>query len=172
MSTPRHGKHARLAPLCSSAATPERGSAACVLPAGDAALDYFRATFPLLRGPGRMEGVADFVVDVTTQAAKQQAAGLEGGPRFAEAYQESGLREESERQLQACNRVCVGGGGLLALLIRFPVGGHVWVTMHAVHLLGQGPHMQHTLWGDALFEVQRLVGRQGGGSKTGVAVSF
>ena len=47
-----------------------------------------------------MEGVADFVVDVTTQAAKQQAAGLDG-PRFAEAYEESGLRVESEGRLQA-----------------------------------------------------------------------
>lgn len=70
-------------------------------PAGEPALRYFRDTFPSLRAPLHSEGVADLLVDVTTQASKLQGAAPSGpATAFAEAYEASPLRAECDAQIE------------------------------------------------------------------------
>jgi len=70
---------------------------------GDAVCDYFGQAFPSLRSMRRTEGIADYLLDVTTRAnreVKQAAA-------FADAYQVSELCAENRRVIDDSNRAFV-----------------------------------------------------------------
>ena len=85
----------------------------CTRSAGPPLLDYFAATFPELRRPAAAEGLADFVVDVTTRADTDPKQAC----RFADAYAASQLHADNEAAQEALRGEALaalqqpGGGG-------------------------------------------------------------
>lgn len=56
-------------------------------PNGSSSMDYFARTFPQLRGVRQTEGIADFLLDVTTKANKDKVQAA----KFIESYSKSDL---------------------------------------------------------------------------------
>ncbi|KAL4426977.1 hypothetical protein ABPG77_009538 [Micractinium sp. CCAP 211/92] len=71
----------------------QRGATVYLGPNGAPALDYLAATFPQLRKPEAAEGLADFLVDVTTRAAEDPQTEA----AFAAAYAGSQLQADNKR---------------------------------------------------------------------------
>jgi hypothetical protein len=67
----------------------------CLAAAGDPAFDYLARTIPQLRPPRALEGLADYLIELSSAGDKGRA-----GAEIAEAYARSQLKARNDKEIQ------------------------------------------------------------------------